>query len=63
MEVLHVVYASMRVRAEHVVLLRSLSSVPPTFLAASRYRAASICFVQIDALLVHLLFSGALSQV
>ena len=72
MEVLHVVYASTFVRAGHVLLLRSLSSVPLTFLAISRYRASSICFVQtlrlfvtplcsvqIDSLLVHLVFSGA----
>ena len=48
MEVLHVVYASTLVGAEHVVLLRSLSSVPPASLATFRYRASSMCFVQID---------------
>ena len=37
-----------------VVLLRSLLSVPPTFLATSRYRASSMCLVQIDSLLAHL---------
>ena len=48
-------------RAEHVVLLRSLSSVPLTFLATSRYRASSISFVQLVSLLMPLLFSGAIA--
>ena len=48
------------VRAEHEVLLRSLSSIPLTFLATSRCRASSICFVQLVSLLMPLLlFSGA----
>ena len=42
------------VRSEHMVLLRSLSSAPPTFLASYRYRASSMCFVQLTSLLVHL---------
>ena len=49
------------VRAEHVVLLRSLSSVPLTFLAIFRYRASSMCFVQLVSPLVHLLFSAAIA--
>ena len=48
-------------RAEHVVLLWSLSSVPLIFLATSRYRASSICFFQLVSLLIPLLFSGAMS--
>ena len=48
-------------RAEHVVLLRSLSSVPLTFLATSRYRASYMCFVQLVSLLMRLLFSGAIA--
>ena len=51
----------MLVGAEHVVLLRPLSSVPLAFLATSRCQASSICFVWIDSLLVHLLFSGAVT--
>ena len=43
------------------MLLRSLSSAPVTFLATSRYRASSICFVQLVSLLVPLLFSGAIA--
>ena len=42
-----------------MVLLLSLSTVPPPFLATPRCRASSICFVQIDSLLVHLLFLGS----
>ena len=41
------------VMAEHVVLLRSLLSVLLTSSATSRYRASSICFVQLVSLLVH----------
>ena len=50
------------VRAEHVVLLRSLSSVPRTFLATSRNQTSSMCFIQIVSLLVHLVFAGALAS-
>ena len=49
------------VRAEHVVLFRSLSSVPLTFSATSRYRASSICCFMLDSLLMLLLISGALA--
>ena len=49
------------VRAERVVLLRSLSSVPLTFLATSRYRVSSICFVQLVSLLIPVSSSGALA--
>ena len=58
MEVLHVVYASTLVRTEHVVLLLSLTRLP-YLLATSRYRASSRCFVDMNSLLVQLLFSGA----
>ena len=44
-----------------VVLLRSLLSVHLTFLATSRYRASSTCFVRLVALLMPLLFSGAIA--
>ena len=62
-------------RAAQVKIQKKGKNVPPTFLAASRYRTSSICFVQIDSLLVpfatkrrksgssllvHFLFSGAL---
>ena len=47
------------VRAEHVVLLRSLSSVPLTFLATSGYRASCMCFVQLVSQLMPLLLLGA----
>ena len=43
-----------------MVLLRSLSSVPPTFLATYRYQASSICFVRIESLLVQLLLTQEL---
>ena len=46
------------VRAEHVVLLQSLPGVPLTFSTTSRYRASSICFVQLVFLLMPLVFSG-----
>ena len=46
-----------------MVLLRSLSSVSPTFLATARYRASSICFVRTDSFPVHLLFSQELFAV
>ena len=49
------------VRAEHVVLLRSLSSVPLTFLATCRYRDSSIRFVQLVSVLMPLSFSGAIT--
>ena len=55
MELLHVVYASTLVKAEHVVALLSLLL---TILATFRYRASSMCFVQCKSFLVHLLFSG-----
>ena len=61
MELLHAYVGVSLVRAEHVVLLRPLSSVPLTFLATSRYRASSVCFVQLVALPMHLLLSGALA--
>ena len=51
----------MLVRAEHVVLLRSLSSLALTFSATSRYRGSSIFFVQLVSLLMPLLFSGAIA--
>ena len=41
---------SMLVRAGHVVLLRSLSSVPLTLLATSRYRTPSLSLVQLVSL-------------
>ena len=41
-------------------LLRSLSSVPATFLATCRHRDSSMCFVRIGSLLAHLLFSQEL---
>ena len=50
------------VRAQHVVLLQSLLSVPLTCLAMSRYRASSICFVQLVSLLMAILFSGAIAR-
>ena len=40
-------------------MLRSPSGVPLTFWATSRYRASSMCCVQLDSLLVHLFFSRA----
>ena len=48
-------------RATHCndwVGIRSLLSVPLTFLATSRYRASSMCFVRLGAILIPLLFSG-----
>ena len=43
------------------MFLRSLSSVPLTCLATSRYRDSSICFVQLVSLLMLLLFQGAVA--
>ena len=49
------------VRAEHVALLRSLSSVHLTVFATSRYRASSMCFVRLVSLFMPLLLSGAIA--
>ena len=46
-----------------IALLRSLSSVPLSFLATFRYRASSLCFVRLVSLLMPLSFSGALALI